>query len=68
MELIKDLDEKLIAELIPEVGPRIIFLSYWKKNFSQTKETSSVTSLNAETNVDCINKYSIDIAVLFGFI
>ncbi|XP_024877165.1 uncharacterized protein LOC112458019 isoform X2 [Temnothorax curvispinosus] len=44
MELIKDLNEKLIAELIPEVGPRIIFLSYWKKNFSQTKETSSVAS------------------------
>ncbi|XP_071578554.1 uncharacterized protein [Temnothorax nylanderi] len=62
MELIKDLNEKLIAELIPEVGPRIVFLSYWKKNFSQTKKTSSVassvansvgtsvTSSDAETN------------------
>jgi len=38
------------------VGPRITFLSYWKKNFSQKKEIS--TSSDAETNVGYINKCS----------
>jgi len=69
MELMKDLDEKLIAELIPQVGPRITFISYWKTNFPKNKETStSSDAASAETNVGCINKCFIKIAVLFGFI
>jgi len=65
MGLMKNL-EKLIAELILQMGPRIILMSYWKINFLEKKETS--TSSDAETNVGCINKCSINIAVLFEFI
>lgn len=31
MDLLKHLDEKLIAELIPEVSPHIIFMSYYNR-------------------------------------
>lgn len=61
MELIKGLNEKLIAELIPEVGPRMIFISYWKTKFS---EQESNTTLDTEINVGCVKKY----CVLFRFI
>lgn len=65
MDLLKHLDEKLIAELIPEVSPRIIFMSYWKKNYSEKKESS--TSSDTETNVGFVNKCFIHIVVLSEF-
>jgi len=65
MELIKDL-KKLIAELIPQMDPRINFMSYWKTNFLEKKETN--TSSDAKSDVSCIDKCSINIVVLFGFI
>lgn len=66
MELMKNLNEKLIAELIPEVGPRIIFITYWKTNFLKNQEPS--TSSDTDTTVGYINKCSIHTAVLFGFL
>lgn len=32
-DILKDLSEQIIAKLIPVIGPRAIFLSYWKKNY-----------------------------------
>lgn len=55
MELLKYLDKKLIAELIPEIGPRIIFMRYCKKEFS--KETTEASS--SFTNVSSINIFTI---------
>lgn len=51
----KYLDEKLIAELIPEVGPRIIFLSYHKKRFTETKLTTNdiQADFSKTSNVSC---------------
>jgi len=31
IDIIKELSEQMISELIPAIGPRVIFLSYWRK-------------------------------------
>lgn len=33
IDILKELSEEMIAELIPTIGPRAIFLSYWKQNY-----------------------------------
>lgn len=58
MDLMKSLNEKLIAELIPEVGPRIIFMSYWKNNFFETKEPSTSNNVRYIYNKYCCFLFS----------
>lgn len=45
------LDLNLIAELIPEIGPRIKFMSYCKTNFSKNEIEANTSDI--ETNVNC---------------
>lgn len=59
MELLKYLDEKLVAELIPEIGPRIIFMRYYKNELSK-ENTETSKSFCSETNVSC----NIDIFII----
>lgn len=36
MDTLENLSESLISELIPIIGQRVIFLSYWKKHYNYT--------------------------------
>lgn len=40
-ETLKNLDEQLIKDLIPLIGDRSIFLSYWKQNYKDLCEENS---------------------------
>ncbi|XP_067208165.1 uncharacterized protein [Linepithema humile] len=57
MELMGQLDAKLIAELIPEIGPRIKFMSYWKANFfkNEIAANTSIEIDNVENNKNVNN-------------
>lgn len=66
------LSEEMITELIPVIGPRVIFLSYWRKTFKKKLSlfvnSNEVSKAKKKVSLNLCNVHFYSIFVYDGYV